>query len=96
MKLYCIETSVVSTLLANILLANENTRTSMYQYFASHQNAMGDAELKISALYVKGFFNNDFNAKVDSIAQTFYRECLDLVDFEVVATTVYETWKNGI
>jgi hypothetical protein len=96
MKLYCIETSVVSTLLANILLANENTRTSMYQYFASHQNTMGDAELRISALYVKGFFNNDFNAKVDSIAQTFYRECLDLVDFEVVATTVYETWKNGI
>jgi len=93
MKIYCIETSVVSSLLANILLNKDYTRHPIYEYFEKANNVVGVVELKISALYIKGLLHEEFNKKVDNLAQEFYRECLDLVDFEVVAGMIYETWK---
>jgi hypothetical protein len=92
MKIYCIETSVVSSLLATILLNKDYTRHPIYEYF-ENANLVGVVELKISALYIKGLLHEEFNKKVDNLAQEFYRECLDLVDFEVVAGMIYETWK---
>ena len=93
MKLYCIETSVVSSLMAHILVHKSYTRDPMYQYFSTHQDNIGDVELKISVLYIKGLLHDEFNKKVDNFPQEFYRECLDLIDFEVVAAIVYENWK---
>lgn len=93
MKIYCIETSVVSSLLANILLNKDYTRHPIYEYFENAKDNVGTVELKISALYIKGLLHDEFNRKVDTVAQEFYRECLDLVDFEVVAAMIYETWK---
>lgn len=94
MKIYSIETSVVSSLLANILLNKDYTRHPIYEYFTNANNAVGVAEIKISALYIKGLLHDEFNKKVDNLAQEFYRECLDLVDFEIVAATMHETWEN--
>lgn len=93
MKLYTIESSVICSLLANVLLNKDYTRHPIYEYFENAKDNVGTVELKISALYIKGLLHDEFNKKVDNLAQEFYRECLDLVDFEIVAAMIYEMWK---
>lgn len=95
MKIYSIETSVVSGLMASIIESKSYMSDAVYAYFKSQnvEKNISHVELKICSLYIKGLLHDEFNRPVDNFAKTFYRECLDLVDFEVVAAMLYENWK---
>jgi hypothetical protein len=92
MKIYSIETSVVSGLMASIIENKSYLSDPVYAYFKSQNIEKNSTrvELKICSLYIKGLLNDEFNKPVDNFAKMFYRECLDLVDFEVVAAMLLD------